>query len=106
LGCSPNYSLEKSLRTKRNEFVEALGLYQKQIIRTEMFPFLNEFHNENPLELHDENVTLSLAIRFILPNANVHSVLKQNPFRLEHVSRDHDPLDKRYKFVTTGSCTF
>jgi hypothetical protein len=27
-----------------------------------------------------------LAIRFILPNANVHSVLKQNPFRKVNVT--------------------
>jgi hypothetical protein len=50
LGMLSKLFIRKS--TKRNEFpfVEALVLYQKQIIR-EMFLFLNEFRNENPLDL-------------------------------------------------------
>jgi hypothetical protein len=52
LGMLSKLFVRKSL-TKRNEFpfVEALGLYQQQIICYRNVPFLNEFRNENLLDL-------------------------------------------------------
>jgi hypothetical protein len=83
LGMLSKLFIRKSL-TKRNEFpfVEALGLFiRNKLSVAEMFPFLNEFRNENLLDLMRMLPNHLIAIRFILPNANVHGVLKQNPFR-------------------------